>query len=272
MREAIGVGFVNGVDFALGGHAHAVVTEDEGADGGVESEAVDAVAGGVDKNSGRAVNDVAGGDLLGSGLKDGGADVIADVGGFAKDGEDGADIDVDVDVGGAVEGVEDDDVFAGGGGAVEDEGLFVFFGDEGGDAVTKAEAVEEGLVGVDVEFLLGFAVDVGFASRANDVVAEAGAADFGLDHFSGEGEAREEPGEAAAGFGVAAALLKHDVLLDGDDHVFGLYNGGGECRAIGENIASAPPSETGDTATTLDSWFAVRVDANPQCPVFYWML
>ena len=41
-----------------------LVGEDEGADGGVEREAVDAVAGGVDEHGGRAVDDVAGGDLL----------------------------------------------------------------------------------------------------------------------------------------------------------------------------------------------------------------
>ncbi len=62
-------------------------------------------------------------------------------------------------------------------------------------------------------------MDVGFAGGADDVVCEAEAADFGLDHFGGKGEAGEKPREAAAGFGVAAALLKHDVLLDGDDHL-----------------------------------------------------
>ena len=248
-REGVGVGFVDGVDAALVGHLDVIVTEDEGADGGIESEGEDAVAGGVDEDGGGAVENVTGSDLLVAGLEDG---VDDGAGRAAEDGEDGADVDVDVDVGGAVEGVEDDDVFASGRGAVEDERLFVFFGDEGGDGVAQAEAVEESLVSVDVELLLGFAVDVGFAGGTDNVVAQAGAADFGFDHFGGEGEAGEKPGEAAAGFGVAAALLKHDVLLDGDDHACLDCTPGESVGRLGKTITSAPEHAKEDTAALLN--------------------
>jgi hypothetical protein len=77
----------------------------------------------------------------------------------AEDGEDGSDADVDVDVGRAVEGVEDDDVLTGFG-AIDGDGLFIFFADEHGDAFAAAEAMEERLVGKDIELLLGFALDV----------------------------------------------------------------------------------------------------------------
>ena len=108
------------------------------------------------------------------------------------DGEDGADVDVDVDVGGAVERVEDDDVAAGFGVGVDDDGLFVLFADERGDGVTAAEDVKKHFVGVDVELLLDFALDVDGALGA-ERVAEAAEADFGFDHFCGEGEAAEQP-------------------------------------------------------------------------------
>ena len=61
-------------------------------------------------------------------------------------------------------------------------------------------------------------MDVGFAGGAESVV-DTSAADFGFDHFGGEGEAGQKPGETAARFGMAAALFEHDVLLNGDDHI-----------------------------------------------------
>ncbi len=113
------------------------MTKDEGTNGGVEGEAEDAVAGGVNKNGGWPVNDIASRHLFRAGLEDSGANVVADTWGLAKDGEDSANVDVHVDVGGAIEGVEDDNVFAGGRGTVEDKGFLIFFGDEGGDAIAK---------------------------------------------------------------------------------------------------------------------------------------
>ena len=82
--------------------------------------------------------------------------------------------------------------------------------------VAAAEEVEERFVGVDVELLLDFALDVDGALGA-ERVAEAAEADFGFDHFCGEGEAAEQPGEGAAGFSEVL-LLVADVLLHGGDH------------------------------------------------------
>ena len=98
------------------GHLHVFLGEDEGADGVIEGEGVDAAAGGVDEDGGGTIDDVAGGDLTESGLEDGlvkGAELCRET---PENAEDGADVDVDVDVGRSVEGVEDDDVLAGFGG------------------------------------------------------------------------------------------------------------------------------------------------------------
>ena len=135
-------------------------------------------------------------------------------------GEDGADVDVDVDVGGAVKRVEDDDVTAGLGVGIDDDGLFILFADERGDAVTAAEDVEERFIGVDVELLLDLALDVDGAFGA-ERVAEPAETDLGFDHFCGEGEAAEEPREGPTGFSEVL-LLVADVLLHGRDHCGGL--------------------------------------------------
>ena len=58
------VALVDGVDLAVFGEAHVGVGEVVAAQRGVEGEAVDAVAGGVDQHGGRAVDDVSSGHLV----------------------------------------------------------------------------------------------------------------------------------------------------------------------------------------------------------------
>ena len=101
------------------------------------------------------------------------------VGLAAEDREDGADADVDVDVAGAVERVEDDDVLAVlRGRAATTIGLVVLLGGHDGDVAAAAQAVQQRLVGEHVELLHGFALDVLLAGGAEDV-GQAGAADAG---------------------------------------------------------------------------------------------
>ena len=134
----------------------------------------------------------------------------------AQHAEDGADVDVDVDVGRAVERIEDDDVLAGLDRAVEGDRLLVLFADQRGDGVAQAQAVEQGLVGVDVELLLLLALHVGLADGAEHV-AEAGGANLGLDHFGGQRNAAQQPAEPAAGLADLLLLLQ-DVLLHSCNH------------------------------------------------------
>ena len=157
------------------------------------------LAGGVDEYRGGAVDDVAGGNLAGAGLEDGGDHVAFCDGEAAVDAEDGTDVDVDVYVGGTVQGVEDDDVLALLDGAIEEDGAFVFLADEGSDGAAGAERVNDGLVGEDVQLLLLLALNV-FCAEGSVGLAEAGGADFGFDALGGEGEAAHEPGEGDALF------------------------------------------------------------------------
>jgi hypothetical protein len=86
--------------------------QDELADVLIQREAVDAVAGGQHHHGRRAVKGITGGHLLGAGLQEVAHGGLFDAARAAQDGEDGADGDVDVDVGGAVERVEGDQVLA----------------------------------------------------------------------------------------------------------------------------------------------------------------
>ena len=89
--------------------------------------------------------------------------------GFAsKDGKDGADADVDVDIAAAVERIEDDDVLAVLAVALDDDGVFVFFRRHDGHVAAIAQKLQQRLVGDDVELLHGLALHVGLAGDADD--------------------------------------------------------------------------------------------------------
>src|SRR5579883_238091 len=212
--KTIGVGFVDGVDVASLGHAHVLMAQDVGADGGIEREAEDSAAGAVHKNRRRPVDHVSGGDLLDTRLKDG--RFGSHFGRTAVDGKDGTDVDVDVDVGRAIERVENDGVFAGALLAIEGDRLLVFFRDERGDGIAQPEAMQQRIVGINIKLLLLLTLYVDFADIAEDI-EQARAADFGLGHFGGEGESGEQPGESSAGM-REALLFVQDMLLDGSNH------------------------------------------------------
>ena len=132
------------------------MAEHVGADRGIEREAVHAVAGGVDHDRRRAVDHVAGGELLRAavaGRRRWDRRIAASVR-HGEDREDRADADVDVDVRGAVERIEHDDVLAAAGAAIEGDRLFVLFGGDHADVFADAQAVHQRFVGVDVELLL----------------------------------------------------------------------------------------------------------------------
>lgn len=78
------------------------------------------------------------------------------------DGEDGADGDAGVEVGGAVNGIAGDSV-AGAVGAVKVDDVLFFFGDEDGAFAGGAHGLDEEVIGDDVEFLLLVACGVGGA-------------------------------------------------------------------------------------------------------------
>src|SRR5262245_4468350 len=100
LRKTVGVGFIHRINRAARWHRDPLVADDEGADGGIEREARHAIAGRVDKHRGRAVHDIAGGDLPAAWLEDidQGIPVRSRVRLPAENREDGANADIDVDV------------------------------------------------------------------------------------------------------------------------------------------------------------------------------
>lgn len=65
--------------------------------------------------------------------------------------------------------------------AIESNGLFVFFRGNDRDVLPYTKAMDEGLVSVDIRFLLLFALDVGRACRPRDV-QQSGASDSSGSH------------------------------------------------------------------------------------------
>ena len=163
---------------------------------------LDAAARGVDHHRGAAVEHVAGGDEVLGGLQEvlhGGR--LRQGSPAAVDAEDGADADVDVDVGRTVKGVNADHVFAVALALaapavvdVQDAGLLL--GDDAPDLQAGPQDAVEGVVGIDVQLLLGFALYVGAAISIRGVgtqnARESGAVDVPADHLGGRPDVGQE--------------------------------------------------------------------------------
>ena len=141
-------------------NAHVVLGEHEGALLAVEREHGHAVAHGEHQRGLRAVHAVAGGHLAAAGLQEIGLFHTAVALGHLEHAEDGADADVDLDVAGAVQRIEQQQVFAfwvAVGHHVD--GVHLLAG-HGGQVAAPFVGVDQHLVGDDVELLLHLALHV----------------------------------------------------------------------------------------------------------------
>jgi hypothetical protein len=192
------------------------VTEHIRPDGRIEREAMHAVADGVDQDGRGTVDDVAGGDLLAARLQHPFFDIRGVfLRGPAQDRKRRPHADADVDVGRAVQGIENDRVIGVGRAEIDDHRMLVFFRSEQANAVPQTEAVQQDFVGVNVQLLLRLPLDVGAAVRSQQI-PQPGAAHLGLDQFRGQRDPRQQPGKLAGRAGKPPLLLQ-DVLLDGDN-------------------------------------------------------
>ena len=187
--------------------------QQELADGRIEREAVHALSRRVDQHRARAVHDVPRGDLLAARLEHVGHGAAAFHAHPAIDAEDGADRGVDVDVGGAVEGIEEHGVLADGVFGRDRDDLFVFFRAHHAHPAGVIEAVLDRLVGDDVELLLVFALHVLGAGGAEDV-DQARPPDRRGDDLRRKGDVVEQVRQLAGGLGIAVFLIE-DEPLDG---------------------------------------------------------
>ena len=186
----------------------------EAADFTVEREHVHAVADGQHQRGLRAVHGIAGGDLLGAGLHE-----IGFRHGFAGLGhvqhrEDGADRHIHVDVGRAVERIEQQQVFAL---RVAMRNLierFHLFRGHGGQVAAVLVGFEQDFVGDHIQLLLGFALHVAGAGRAEHA-GKGPLVDAVRDRLAGAGHDFEQQTQLGRD-GVVLALLFDQVAGEVD--------------------------------------------------------
>ena len=125
--------------------------------------------------------------------------------GRAQHREDAAHRHVDVDVGRAVERVEDHNVVPAVG-LLDRDGEVLLLGRDHARAARRAQRVAEDLVRDDVELLLVLALDVGRAREARQV-GDPGAVDERRDLLAGRGDGGEDDGELGVERAVGLLLL-----------------------------------------------------------------
>src|SRR3954471_12471265 len=189
---------VRGVDRELArllGDAEVWMAEDELTDPGVEREPVHPVAEREHQHRGRPVEGVPRTDLPRAGLEEG----VQPGGAIARwppqDREDGADGDVDVEVRGAVERVEDEEVLAAR--MPEGNGMWRIhlLGDHPREMAAPFAGGDEDLVGEEVEVLLPLALAVLGAGIAESSGKRAARREHG-DFLDGGRDVEEQPPEA----------------------------------------------------------------------------
>ena len=166
----LAVAFVAGINPALFRNLHVGVREQELANARVQCKAVHAVACGEHQHGGRTIEEVACSHLLCAGAQHLVQGNLACMPfGTAVDGEDGADIDIHVHVGGAVQGVKDDDVVAARELGPHPDEIGIFLAGHGADGAAALHAVDKDAVGQLVYLLDSLALHVNQAGSAQYV-------------------------------------------------------------------------------------------------------
>ena len=215
-RRPVGlVALVDGEHRRLLRHAQVFARKEVLSAGRVEREAVHRVTVRVDERGRRAIDDVAGSDLLAAGAED----VLGhDAVGLSStvDGENRANGHIHVDVAGAVEGVEADDIVARAvGGDLDD--LVLLFARHRGDAAGPSQHLDEGVVGDAVELLHVLALHV-HVTRLAPELNQAGAPDLRRNQLADDTDLGHQPRELAARVRVQVLLTEH-VLSEGNAEV-----------------------------------------------------
>ncbi len=128
------------------------------------------------------------------------------------------------------------------------------------------ERFDHDVVGENVEFLLGLAVDVGVI-RCTEDVSQAGAPHLVGDHFGRERQIVEDAGELAGRLWGVTLLLLDDEALDRDDRDVSVLNHRpppGNGAAIGNHARIASKTITDNSARIWRRSRATRVTAAPK--------
>ena len=215
-RKAGRIGFVHRIVLALLGHADVLVAQHVRPHGRIQREPVHAVACRVDQDRRRTVDHIARGNLLAARLQHPFFHIRRVLPrGPPQDRKRRSDADPDVDIGRAVQGIEHDRIIGVRRAEIDNHRMLVFLRRQQADALPQAQAMQQDLVGIDIQFLLRLALDVRAAVRAQQI-AQSGAADLSLDQLCRQRDTGQQPRELA-GRPREPPLLLQDMLLDGHD-------------------------------------------------------
>ncbi len=191
------------------------VRQQELADRRIECEAVDTLPRRVDQHRARPVHHVARRDLLASGLKHvcrGAAPLHAD---SPVDAEDGPNRGIDVDVGRAVEGIEQHRILAHAVLCRNRDDVLVFLRSHHTHSARVVETILDRLVREHVKLLLNLTLDVSCTVGAEDV-HEPRATDGGRDDLGRQRDVVQQIRELTRRLGEAVLLIENEAL-DGRD-------------------------------------------------------
>ncbi len=183
-----------------------------------------ALSSGIHEHRARAVDDVARGDLATAGLQH----VFHFAACAARDllvhAEDRADGHVHVDVGRAVERIEQQHVLAVPEAFRNVDDVRLFLGRHGAEPSAVVERLDDDLVRNHVELLLHLTLHVDVGCGSQDV-GQAGASHLVGDHLPGKRHVVQDAGELPGGLGMLA-LLVDDEAFDRDDRCGGVLDHG----------------------------------------------
>ena len=209
------VAFIDGIDVPLLRDAHIRMGKQEFPDAGVQCEAMHPLTGAEHQHGGRTVQDIARGHLLDAGLQDFfQGDFTGAARRTAQDGEDGAHIDVDVDIGRTIERVEDQDIIAAGKFRSHAHQLRLFLGAHGAQGAAAFHAVEQDAIGDAVHLLHVLALDVHLARAAEDI-QQTGLVDPAGDGLPRQDQVIQKTGELAGSLG-RALLMQQKMFGNGN--------------------------------------------------------
>ena len=202
------VGHVDGKFLGVGGNLHVRRGQHKLALLAVQGEGMGAVAHGEHHLRAGTVDAVTGGDLRGARLQEAGVVGLFGAGRAAQHREDGADRDVDVDVGAAIEGIEQQQEVTARVGVGHRLAVIHFFRGTGSQVTAPGVGFQQDLVADHVQLLLRLALHVagtGFAEHT----AQRALADRDGDAGAGAGD----DGDQLAQVGVdAAGMLLFDQV------------------------------------------------------------
>src|SRR6185437_2176160 len=182
-------------------------------DARIEGKPVDTATRRVDQHGRGAIDDIAGGDLVTTGLQKIGLGTGLPL--FARapvNAKDGADAHVDVDIAAAVQRIEQTDIF----GIVadiivKDHAVVELFAADARAADTMPQHTHELIVGIDIELLHVLALYV-YRTGITEDIDQSGFVDFHVDPFCRKPDIPQQVAELAGGIGKHPELLKREFI------------------------------------------------------------